>query len=506
MADRLQYPIKAANDPEGISDPLRDELQWFQPFSEPVRLAAAAAFIAVMAATTGGIIDPEALGEGEFTFPEPISPRQVLTTPPQTPGFFSIDPETLGDPLGDKLEWFQELSVPVLPEHQTRLGLFVTDPTTLDEGLRDELQWFQEFSVPVLPEHQTSPGWFTIDSEISVGGLHWFKEFSLPVLPKHQVRPGLFVIDPATLDDPLRDELQWFQEFSVPVLPPHLFQPAIASVVDPKTIAEVQLDEIQWFQPLSQPVRRTEGARYASALAASGGLIDYSSLGAEVITLDEYQPFSEPTRIRQQSDPGFFSTDPETLSESQRDELQWFQEFSIPILPRNPEVEGANVIVFEPTAVVDDPNMDWLTELYLPQFIIPDDRSGWTIIDPVKSPATGIDPGISTADVFHIDTRAVLYPAQASIDPTALDEGLRDELQWFVPFSEPMKHLPVEPPSFLVDDFNFTVVVVPDVKVDWIEEDEDAKDWTEEAAEATISDCWEEEDVVSNAWTEEDEC
>ena len=436
MVDRLQYPIKAANDPEGISDPLRDELQWFQPLSEPVRLSAAAAFVAVMAATTGGIIDPEALGEVE----------------------------------NDKLEWFQELSLPVLPEHQTR------------------------------------PGWFTIDSEISVGGLHWFKELSLPVLPKHQVRSGLFVTDPTTLDDPLRDELQWFQELSTPVQPPHLFQPAIASVVDPETIAEVQLDEIQWFQPLSQPVRRTEGARYASALAASGGLLDYSSLGEELITLEEYQPFSEPILPRHQIEPGWFSIDPETLAESQLDELQWFREFSLPMLPRNPEVEGVNVIVFEPTAVIDDPNMDWITESNLPQFIIPDDYSGWTIIDPVDPPVTGTDPGISTADVFHIDNRVVLYPAWASNDPTTLDEGPRDELQWFMPFSEPMKHLPVEPPSFLVDDFNFTVVVVPDVKVDWIEEDEDAKDWTEEAAEATISDCWEEEDVVSNAWTEEDEC
>ena len=254
MAERFQYPIQAAIDPETLDDPLRDEIQWFQAFSFPVWPTPSVAEIPSF------FIDPEALGAVEavvVTLDEyqPLS-GPVLPEHQIRPGIIVIDPETLSDPLRDEIQWFQEFSIPVLPEHQTRPGIGVIDTETLGDSLRDEIQWFTEFSVPVLPEEQTRLGWFVIDTETLGDALRdevqWFQQFSFPVWPKHQVRPGWFVIDSETLAEGLRDELQWFQPLSEPIRDvARLIEAGNIFVDEPPAV--IVDDDLDWFRALSDP-------------------------------------------------------------------------------------------------------------------------------------------------------------------------------------------------------------------------------------------------------------
>ena len=225
MAERFQYPVWAAIDPETLDDPLRDEIQWFQEFSVPVLP------IPSIAEITFSFIDPEALGEaGAVTVTleeyQPLS-EPVLPLHLQQPEAAIIDPATLDAPLRDEVQWFQEFSLPVLPEHQVRVGVSVIDPEALGEGLRDEIQWFTEFSTPVLPEHQVRPGWVAIDTE--------------------------------TLAEGQRDELQWFQPLSDPIR-------EVARVIEAGNIfvdepPAVVTDDLDWLQALSQPMRDLTGPR-----------------------------------------------------------------------------------------------------------------------------------------------------------------------------------------------------------------------------------------------------
>ena len=296
MVDRLQYPARAAQDPETISEGQRDEIQWFQPLSEPIRqLAGVAAFAALLATGAASLGDADDPPDEAVTLDE-LQPLSIPVLPLHTqhPAAFAvIDPETLAEGLRDELQWFQPLSLPVLPEHLTRIGISVIDSETLGDPLRDEIQWFQALSLPVLPQHQTDLGWTVADFEEPDAAvddsLEWFQRLSEPTLPLHLVRAGINVIDPETLAEPLRDELQWFQPLSEPtrrvaeaigaggiledvpvvaddpdtswytplsepVLPEHLFQRAEASIIDSETLSETLRDELQWFQPLSTPV------------------------------------------------------------------------------------------------------------------------------------------------------------------------------------------------------------------------------------------------------------
>ncbi len=259
MTERLQYPIQAAIDPETLDDPLRDEIQWFQPFSEPIRqLAGVAAAAAIIASTGMAPIDPEALGEGA---------GEVVT-----------------------LDEFQPLSVPVLPLPIQQPDAFVTDPATLDALLRDEIQWLRPLSEPVL------------------------RRPSVAEIPS-------FFIDPEALGEPAADEivtLDEFQPLSQPVQPRPIQQPE-AFVSDPETLGEALRDEIQWWRPLSEPVLPI--SRHA-ALAASGAAPDdQQSIGeaAADTSTEWWQPWPDqiwPAPALHVSLQLYFVTDPETIGDA----------------------------------------------------------------------------------------------------------------------------------------------------------------------------------------------
>ncbi len=370
MARRIQYPILAAIDPTTLDAPLRDELQWFIEFSVPVLRIPSVASVPTF------FIDPEALGEPEAVVEITLDEYQPFSIPvlPERKGlhgWLTIDPTTLDAPLRDEIQWFNPFSIPEITTYKVRAGLFVIDPETLSEPLRDELQWFLEFSTPVLPGRKPSLGLFTIDpetlNELLGDKIEWFQEFSTPILRTQEAEPGLFVIDPATLDAPLRDELQWFSGFSLPVLP----IPSVESF--PAVFTDLESDIIP-----------------------------------EVVTLDEFRPLSTPIIPLPHDVSGWYTIDPEVLSEPLRDELQWFQPFSDPIVQVRRVIEAGNIFIDEPDVVVTDESFEWFASFSEPVLPIPLRQS--------------TEAGI--------------------IDPETLAELTRDELQWFMPFSLPVLGIP----------------------------------------------------------------
>ena len=141
--------------------------------------------------------------------------------------------------------------------------------------------------------------------------------------------PVWAAIDPETLDAPLRDEVQWFQEFSVPVLPIPSVASAPSFTIDPTTLDAVLRDEVQWFQEFSVPV-----LRIPSVAEIPSFTIDPEAFGVVetiIVTLDEFQPFSEPVLPLHQVRPGLFVTDPETIGDPLDDKIGWFQPLSEPL-------------------------------------------------------------------------------------------------------------------------------------------------------------------------------
>jgi len=296
MADRFQYPIQAANDPESLSAVLRDEIQWFRSFDIPTR-------------------------------------RKLKEAAP--PAFF-LDGQMLGDdpvPEVVTLDEFQPFSQPVFVRHQTRPGWSATDPQALGDALDDKIGWFTPLSEPVLPEH---------------------------LFQRAEAAP----IDPATLDAALRDEIQWFQELSIPVLPRHLIRTG-TSIIDSETLGDPLRDELQWFQELSEPTRRKGSVANIPSFFIDGEIL--AGEAVEIVTLDEHRPLSEPIFVRPRQQPDAFTTDPATLDAAQRDELQWFRALDGPMYPVARAIEAGNIFVDEIAAAPEaDVPLDWFQGLSLP--------------------------------------------------------------------------------------------------------------------------------------------
>ena len=206
MTRDTQYPQQAFIDPETLSEPEAVKLEEFwQPFSEPVRQLRGVAFAAALIASSGmAPIDPEALGEGEAPavdvsiewqqpFSEPVLlPRGVTYRATlAASGAVVIDPETLNEPLADRVEWLTMLSEPILELPGSRstaalaAGIAPIDPEALGEGeappADESTEWIPPLSGPVLKP---------------VSALY--------------AEAGFITIDSETLSEPLADRLDWY--------------------------------------------------------------------------------------------------------------------------------------------------------------------------------------------------------------------------------------------------------------------------------------------------------
>ncbi len=250
MANWWQYPGQAFDDPESRGAPADDKLEWFTPFSGPVRVLALAS---------------------------------ALIASGQAP----IDAETLGAPADDKLEWFAPLSEPVraIPRHQDEITYFDLQNDAVAADISTE--WLVPFSEPVrllpgvryLAVHAAA-GFIPTDLE-TIGdpgdqsrdvGLVPFSE---PVRRLHpdaaaQVASGSCPLDPETLGAPAADKLEWFAAFSEPVLP--IPRPQLAPAVFEDLTSDAVVDDksIEWFAPFSGPGLPL-GPEYHAALASSTG-------------------------------------------------------------------------------------------------------------------------------------------------------------------------------------------------------------------------------------------
>lgn len=352
MADRFQYPVQAAIDPEALSVELRDEIQWWQQLSIPRLRRPSVAGIPSFS------IDGDQLADDAAPEVVTLDEWQALSIPTipiprQQPDAFTTDQETLNAPLRDEIQWYSPFNLPVLPLHQTRLGWYTVDPEALSVELRSELEYYQPLSEPVLPRHLTGEGWFTIDTEtlsaVLRDEIQWFSPFGVPVLPIPSVagipaffsdgellandvveavtldeysplsepirpilvkQPEAIVIDPATLDAALRDELEWWQDFGIPVLPRHLTRPDGQAVTDPETLNDPLDDKLEWFAEFDQPTPPRHLVRVGGQSP-----IDFELLGIPLRDKVEwFRLLSEPTlrRVSAENMPAF-SMDPVTL-------------------------------------------------------------------------------------------------------------------------------------------------------------------------------------------------
>ena len=171
---------------------------------------------------------------------------------------------------------FQGLSDPVLPGSQQPPGAFTIDPETLDDPLRDEIQWFQPLAEPVLPKQPEPPGKFVDDPELlgakQRATLQWWRNFDIPIWPALRARPGWIATDSETLGDPLRDEIQWFEPLSSPILARQTgpWTWIAGDLVEP---AAAPTDESGWFVDLSVPV-------LPRPVQHTGAVTDPETLGA----------------------------------------------------------------------------------------------------------------------------------------------------------------------------------------------------------------------------------
>ena len=95
--------------------------------------------------------------------------------------------------------------------------------------------------------------------------------------------------------------------------------------------------------------------------------IDPETLDAEL--RDEIQwwtNFSIPVLPEHQTRPGTFVIDTETLAEGLRDEIQWFNALSDPLRAVDRLIEAGNIFVDEPPAVLADDDLDWFQALSHP--------------------------------------------------------------------------------------------------------------------------------------------
>lgn len=335
MAELFQYPVQAAIDPVTLSEPLRDEIQWWRPLSVPVRR------------------------------------RRTAEA-----GLFVADAESLGEPEDTRLTWHAPLSRPTLRPHSAaaREPASVIDPETLSAVLRDEIAWFAPLALPDLTPHQVRTGWSETDPG-ALGAaedtrLSWYAALSEPVLPPHNraaLEPAA-TIDTETLAEPLRDEVQWWRDLAVP----RLRRPSVAAVpsftTDPTTLADAALEVVTLDElaPLSLPVR----PRHSTAALGPASIDDPEGRGdPEDTRLTWFGPLSEPVRAAHQTRPGTITIDPVALAQAIQDSLDWFVPLDGPVtIDRLAHLIASGGVAVETVEIPPstDTSFEWFAELSQP--------------------------------------------------------------------------------------------------------------------------------------------
>ena len=161
--------------------------------------------------------------------------------------------------------------------------------------------------------------------------------------------------------------------------------------------------------------------------------------------------------------------DPETLDAELRDEIQWWINFSIPILPEHQTRSGTSVIDAETLGDPLDSKLEYFQEFSLPVLPEHQTRPGLSITDP----ETLGDPLESKLEYFQEFSLPVLpehqtRPGTSVIDTETLAEGLRDEIQWFQPLSDPLRAVDrlIDAGNIFVDE---PLVVVVEDELEWFQ-------------------------------------
>ena len=220
-----------------------------------------------------------------------------------------------------------------------------------------------------------------------------------------------------------------------------------------------------------QPPQEHPGAQYAAALAASGMVpTDPTTLDAPLRDeIQWFQEFDVPVLPEHQTRPGTFVIDTETLAEGLRDEIQWFQEFSVPVLPEHQTRSGLFIIDSETLGDALDSKLEYFQEFSVPVLPEHQTRLGLSIADP----ETLGDPLGDKIEWFSEFPVPVLPENQTRlgwfvIDTETLAEGLRDEIQWFQPLSDPLRAIDrvIDAGNIFVDE---PLVVVAEDELEWFQ-------------------------------------
>lgn len=266
MPKRTQYPIHAKLDlPESLRPEVTTVDRWFQPFSEPVRLAAgvlAAASLLTSGATDVTNIWPQQVTPSAPTISQDSMVGAVQRTQYQAvaePIFFEVEDVT--GPGPEEIEWYVPPSEPVRPA-KTFAYLMAGEVHANEElpeppAAAPDIDWLAPLSGPIPPpKHRQTAGEIAaspfIGPEATDPG-KWYQPLSEPVLPPLPRQAAGDASPPAFFGPEVTSLDKWFQQLSFPIFTRSFHATLIASG---ETHANEILPSVGWAHLLSQSRNR----------------------------------------------------------------------------------------------------------------------------------------------------------------------------------------------------------------------------------------------------------